>query len=119
MVLNPWKVQSIDEFNYFCCPECVFRAKEDSSFQAHALQNHVLSKTLFHGTEENDLGQGNLFIIKGYCQLVGCGSICCLGPERHSFSETIFLSLKSLLKASKGLSINGKNPKKYVGTKKT
>ena len=79
MVLNPWKVQSIDEFNYFCCPECVFRAKEDSSFQAHALQNHVLSKTLFHGTEENDLGQGNLFIFKGYCQLVGCGSICCLG----------------------------------------
>ena len=60
MVLNPWKVQSIDEFNYFCCPECVFRAKEDSSFQAHALQNHVLSKTLFHGTEANDLDQGDL-----------------------------------------------------------
>ena len=94
MVLNPWKVQSIDEFNYFCCPECVFRAKEDSSFQAHALQNHVLSKTLFHGTEENDLGQGNLFIIKGYCQLIGCGSI--YGTRTKSVplktvSVTIFL----------------------------
>ena len=52
MVSNPWKVQSISDFNYFCCPECVFRAKEDFSFQAHALQNHVLSKTFFHGTEE-------------------------------------------------------------------
>ena len=49
MVLNPWKVQSIDDFNYFCCPECVFRSKEDISFQAHALQNHALSRTFFHG----------------------------------------------------------------------
>ena len=54
MVLNPWKVQNISEFVYFCCPECVFRSKEDSSFQAHALQNHVLSRTFFHGTDESE-----------------------------------------------------------------
>ena len=35
-MLNPWKVQNIHEFNYYCCPECVFRSKEDMSFQAHA-----------------------------------------------------------------------------------
>ena len=47
MVLNPWKVQSIHDFNYFCCPECVYRSKEQLSFQAHAVQNHVLSRTFF------------------------------------------------------------------------
>ena len=23
--MNPWKVQSIQDFNFFCCPECVYR----------------------------------------------------------------------------------------------
>ena len=55
MVLNPWKVQNISEFVYFCCPECVFRSKEDSSFQAHALQNHVLSRTFFNNVEETEV----------------------------------------------------------------
>ena len=55
MVLNPWEVHSIDDFNYFCCPECVFRSKEDISFQAHALQNHELSKTFFNNVEQGNL----------------------------------------------------------------
>ena len=49
--MNPWNVQSVHDFNYFCCPECVYRAKEEVSFQAHALQNHSLSKILFHNNE--------------------------------------------------------------------
>ena len=43
---NPWKVQNIYDFNYFCCPECVYRSKEPLTFQAHALQNHILSRCL-------------------------------------------------------------------------
>ena len=58
MVLNPWEVHSIDDFNYFCCPECVFRSKEDISFQAHALQNHELSKTFFNNVELGNLLRG-------------------------------------------------------------
>ena len=58
MVLNPWEVHSIDDFNYFCCPECVFRSKEDISFQAHALQNHELSKTFFNYVEQGYLLRG-------------------------------------------------------------
>ena len=54
MVLNPWKVQSISDFNYFCCPECVYWSKEEFEFQVHALQNHVLSTTFFHGVENAD-----------------------------------------------------------------
>ena len=52
MALNPWRVQSIDEFNFFCCPECVYRSKEENSFQTHALQNHELSSTFFHHADD-------------------------------------------------------------------
>ena len=70
MSMNPWNVQSIHDFNYFCCPECVYRSQEEFAFQAHALQNHSLSTTFFHGVEnaeENHEHQGSL--LKGYCQL--------------------------------------------------
>ena len=83
MSMNPWNVQSIHDFNFFCCPECVYRSKEEFAFQAHALQNHSLSTTFFHGVEnaeENHEHQGSL--LKGYCQLFW-------------FSIIIFLCLKS------------------------
>jgi hypothetical protein len=47
MAGNPWRVDSIQSFNYFCCPECVYRSKEELTFQAHALQNHPQSETFF------------------------------------------------------------------------
>ena len=31
-ISNPWAVTSIESFNYLCCPECVFRSKEELSF---------------------------------------------------------------------------------------
>ena len=46
---NPWQVESLDAFSYLCCPECVYRSKEASSFQAHALQNHPQAVALFLG----------------------------------------------------------------------
>ena len=45
---NPWMVESIESFSFYCCPECVFRSKEETFFQAHALQNHSQSTSLFH-----------------------------------------------------------------------
>ena len=59
MSSNPWIVESIEVFNFFCCPECVYRSQEEFSFQVHALQNHPQSQALFHGfcpkppTDEN------------------------------------------------------------------
>ena len=44
---NPWYVNGIDAFNFLCCPECVYRSKEESSFQVHAVQNHPKSKAFF------------------------------------------------------------------------
>ena len=31
--LNPWLVESIEAFNFYCCPECNFRSNEANSFQ--------------------------------------------------------------------------------------
>ena len=33
--------------NFFFGPECVYRSKEESSFQVHAVQNHPKSKAFF------------------------------------------------------------------------
>ena len=53
---NPWHVNDIDAFNFLCCPECVYRCKEENSFQSHAIWNHPKSKVLFsykQGSEVN------------------------------------------------------------------
>ena len=44
---NPWKVESILDFNFFCCPECTFQSKEQLNFAVHAVENHILSRIFF------------------------------------------------------------------------
>ena len=48
MASNPWLVESIEAFSFYCCPECVFRSKDESNFQRHALQTHSQSNSLFN-----------------------------------------------------------------------
>ena len=50
-MFNPWLVEGIEAFSFYCCPECTFRSNEPNFFQIHALKNHALSKSLF----DNDL----------------------------------------------------------------
>ena len=52
---NPWQVDSLNAFYFLCCPECVYRSKEESSFQTHALQNHPKSKTFFKYEEADEI----------------------------------------------------------------
>ena len=47
MDVNPWKVDSIQEFSFLKCPECTFDSKEEETFQDHAIENHPLSFILF------------------------------------------------------------------------
>ena len=47
MELNPWQVESIQEFLVLKCPECAFDSKEEDTFQYHAIENHPLSFVLF------------------------------------------------------------------------
>ena len=53
MPLNPWLVDNIEAFSFYCCPECVFRSKEENFFQVHALQNHGQAKSFFLDPENN------------------------------------------------------------------
>ena len=44
---NPWEVENVTAFVYYNCPECVYRCKDETSFQDHAVHNHPQSVVLF------------------------------------------------------------------------
>ena len=37
---NPWMVDQLEEFLYFCCPECDEKYQVKDLFLQHALFNH-------------------------------------------------------------------------------
>ena len=37
---NPWMVEELEEFLYYCCPECNEKCRVKGSFLQHALGNH-------------------------------------------------------------------------------
>ena len=41
---NPWAVENIDEFLYFCCPECDVKNQSEDLFLIHALDHHPKAK---------------------------------------------------------------------------
>ena len=51
---NPWQVENVYSFSFLCCPECVYRSQEETSFQAHAVQNHPKSAALFNTFKKAD-----------------------------------------------------------------
>ena len=44
---NPWEVENIAAFSFYCCPECDFKSKQGDYFKRHALESHNKSKVLF------------------------------------------------------------------------
>ena len=43
MTTNPWTFQSLEDFHFYCCPECDERTKESQDLMNHALQMHTKS----------------------------------------------------------------------------
>ena len=41
---NPWVVESIETFSFYCCPECDFKSKDGDYFKRHAMESHIKSK---------------------------------------------------------------------------
>jgi hypothetical protein len=41
---NPWLVEDLDDFYFLCCPECIYKSKDDEAFIDHAVENHPNSK---------------------------------------------------------------------------
>ena len=61
--MNPWHVESIQEFVFLNCPECIYKSKEEDAFQQHAMQNHPQSSVLFQpSTTEQEITVSNVII---------------------------------------------------------
>ncbi len=39
-VPNPWSIEDLNEFLFFCCPQCDHRTKSKPHFLNHALVKH-------------------------------------------------------------------------------
>ena len=44
---NPWAVENIEAFSFYCCPECDFKSKDGDHFERHALESHNRAKSFF------------------------------------------------------------------------
>ena len=44
---NPWVVESIEAFTFYCCPECDFKSRKGDYFKRHAMESHNKSKVFF------------------------------------------------------------------------
>lgn len=53
---NPWFVTTLDEFLYYCCPECDEKNKSKELFLEHAINNHPKAKGHFFISLTSNLG---------------------------------------------------------------
>ena len=44
--MNPWAVDNLKDFLYYCCPECEEKVKSLDLFLQHALNQHALAKEI-------------------------------------------------------------------------
>ena len=50
---NPWDVKSLEEFLYYCCPECPSKNVTKTDFIKHALEAHPQSQGTIEFLEDN------------------------------------------------------------------
>ena len=82
---NPFDVESIDEFLFYCCPQCEIKCKDGKSFIEHATQTHEQAKEvpLYFEDEEMPMSEniesiGNVqlyFILLQFCTLDGVANL--------------------------------------------
>ena len=51
--LNPWQVSNIEDFLFYCCPECDLKTKDSKNFVTHAQHSHSKSKVLLNAVTKN------------------------------------------------------------------
>ena len=112
---NPWFGKTLEEFLYFCCPECDERNQSKEMFLKHALELHPKSKDLKsknvkikqeYNDDENDFGKS-----KGYyndyeavplsSKLVKCEINEELDDDEITFDENIDEDDKNSIKKHK------------------
>ena len=63
--VSPWCVTNLDEFIYFCCPECDIRNKSKDTFLKHAFSKHLnAQKYLQNLTVKEDVSHSEQFCQK-------------------------------------------------------
>ena len=53
--LFPWNVSAIEEFLYYCCPECDWKTKNHETFLQHAISSHKKAEKALGGQTPNAL----------------------------------------------------------------
>ena len=61
---NPWSVDSIYDFNYFCCPECDSKSRTKQEFVNHATSSHPKSIDAFNRISDGSLSDIELPEVK-------------------------------------------------------
>ena len=51
--LNPWDVKNLEEFRYYCCPECPSKNVNKTDFIKHAVTAHPESQNAIERLEDN------------------------------------------------------------------
>ena len=51
--MNPWDVENLHDFYFLCCPECVYRTKEETEFTTHCVNLHPNSMRFFNKVEQD------------------------------------------------------------------
>ena len=81
---NPWDVEKLEEFMYFCCPECDERNRSKEIFLQHAFDQHPKAKEYLQKFQikEELLEEGEMKndITEDYI------SVNCEPSDFHSFS---------------------------------
>ena len=48
---NPWSIESLEDFHFYCCPQCEFRNLSKSEFIKHAVMEHPDSQDVIDKLE--------------------------------------------------------------------
>ena len=50
---NPWDVKSLEDFHFYCCPECPSKTADKTDFIKHAVIAHPHSQSIIERLEDN------------------------------------------------------------------
>ena len=82
---NPWNSSSLDDFLYYCCPECDNKTKTKGDFLQHAKTTHSRSQNIIHSYEANQSQE----LIKAVTEFKNEECPTVNSNESHIFAEAI------------------------------
>ena len=112
---NPWVVENIEAFNFYCCPECDFQSKDGDYFKRHAMESHKKSKVFFMMFENNINNDSVEAETDSESQVENKEGIVDFDPfETRSLSE---LELEEVVKFSENKNQDRSNSPDYISNR--